>query len=322
MGSFFSSLFSSPKQDNDSEEAKKNEQESKFDVFKYDGMSYQKMGKLNDAIRCYTQALLIKDDEEVLASLVTTYTMADRGDDALETVGRLIDLNPDAIEPRISRANILFMLDRDAEVVPDCEHILEIDPKNALACYLIAKSKRTADDKIGAVADLTKAISFNAEFPAAFSLRAEILLDMMQLDEALADAEEAIRLDPEEENSYVLRGQIFEKMGNLEKAHDDYQKVLDLNPFNEKAAVNVGRLMILQKDFDGAIAFFDDAIDTNPNFAAAYAERGHAKKEKGDEKGALEDLKKSLELDPESEEAKKMNGKHSNFDDMYKGGIF
>ena len=50
--------------------------------------------------------------------------------------------------------------------------------------------------------------------------------------------------------------------------------------------------------------------------------RGRAKNLKGDKTGAFEDLKKSLELNPEGEEAQKMNGQHSNFDNMYKGGIF
>ena len=49
---------------------------------------------------------------------------------------------------------------------------------------------------------------------------------------------------------------------------------------------------------------------------------GGAKNLKGDKTGAFEDLKKSLELNPEGEEAQKMNGQHSNFDNMYKGGIF
>ena len=80
--------------------------------------------------------------------------------------------------------------------------------------------------------------------------------------------------------------------------------------------------MIEQKKYDEAIAFFDEAIETNPSFAKAYSERGRAKNLKGDKTGAFEDLKKSLELNPESEEAQKMNGQHSNFDNMYKGESF
>ena len=102
-------------------------------------------------------------------------------------------------------------------------------------------------------------------------------------------------------------------LGDIEAANSDFQQVLDLNPFNEDACILSGQLLIEQKKYDEAIAFFDEAIETNPSFA---------KNLKGDKTGAFEDLKKSLELNPEGEEAQKMNGQHSNFDNMYKGGIF
>ena len=80
--------------------------------------------------------------------------------------------------------------------------------------------------------------------------------------------------------------------------------------------------MIAQEKYDEAITFLDEAIEVNPHFAKAYAERGRAKNLKGDKAGAFEDLKKSLELNPDSEEAQRMNGQHSNFDNLYKGGIY
>ena len=59
-----------------------------------------------------------------------------------------------------------------------------------------------------------------------------------------------------------------------------------------------------------------------PDFAKAYSERGRAKNLKGDKEGALADLKKAIELNPEGAEAQKLEGQHTNFDDMYKGGDF
>ena len=96
----------------------------------------------------------------------------------------------------------------------------------------------------------------------------------------------------------------------------------EINPFNEQAYLYLGQLYINQKKLTEAIRLFDEAIELNPNFADAYKERGRAKLLNGDKDGSVEDMKKSLELNPESEEAQKMNGQHSNFDDMYKGGIF
>ena len=98
--------------------------------------------------------------------------------------------------------------------------------------------------------------------------------------------------------------------------------MLELNPFNEEAILFQGGLLIAQNKLDEAIGFFDEMIENTPDFAKAYAERGRAKNLKGDKKGAFEDLKKSIELNPEGEEAKLVEGQHSNFDNLYKGGIF
>lgn len=88
----------------------------------------------------------------------------------------------------------------------------------------------------------------------------------------------------------------------------------DLNPFNEDACILKGSLLITKNLLDEAIVFFDEAIEIKPDFAKAYAERGRAKNLKGDKEGAFEDLKKSIELNPEGEEAKKFEGQHANFE--------
>ena len=98
--------------------------------------------------------------------------------------------------------------------------------------------------------------------------------------------------------------------------------MLDLNPFNEDAYVMKGKLLIKQGKPAEAADLFTDAIELKPDFAKAFAERGRAYTLLGKSKEALEDLKQAIELDPQGEEAKKIEGQHTNFDDMYKGGIF
>ena len=311
MGNFFTSLFSSSKPAEATEDKAKNEQKN-FDILKYDGVRAQKMGKLAYAIKCFTEALNIQEDFETMSYLVSAYTMANDLGKAEDVLNRMVEMEPDHIATRLTRVNLLFMLDKDAE----------LEPSNHVAYFMMAKAKKATNDVFGAIADLTRSIALKEDFADAYLSRAEILLGLGQAKEALPDVEKAIGIVPEEESSYLLRGRIHMALGDIEAANSDFQQALDLNPFNEDACILSGQLLIEQKKYDEAIAFFDEAIETNPSFAKAYSERGRAKNLKGDKTGAFEDLKKSLELNPEGEEAQKMNGQHSNFDNMYKGGIF
>lgn len=319
MGNFFTSLFSSNKGEENNKE--KIEQKN-FDILKYDGVRAQKIGKHAYAIKCFNEALNLQEDFETLGFLVTSYTVTNQLEEALEAASRMVGLNPDNTGARLTRIQLLFMLDRDKEVIDDCQHIIQAEPENYIAFYQMAKAKRATGDQFGAIADLTKAITFKEDFPNAYLLRAEILKDMRQAEEALKDVEQTIQLAPEEENGFLLRGKIHMMLGDTEKAQADFQQTLELNPFNEEAQLLPIQLQINEGEYAEAIKALDEIIENNPEFAKAYELRGQVKNLRGDKAGAFEDLKKAVELDPNGDVAQKMNGQHSNFDNLYQGGLF
>ena len=108
----------------------------------------------------------------------------------------------------------------------------------------------------------------------------------------------------------LLRGKVKEANGQEEEAEADYQLVTEVNPFNEQAYLYLGQLFINQKKLTEAISLFDEAIELNPNFAEAYKERGRAKLLNGDKDGSVEDMKRSLELNPKDEAS--LNGEFKN----------
>ena len=317
MGNFFKSLFSSSQAMDPEEEKRK-----KFDILKYDGIRAQKMGKVAYAIKCFTEALNLQEDFETCSLLASAYMATHRTEEALGVLDRMLVLEPEHAQTRLARVNLLFLLDRDADVVSDCQYILDRDQSNHLAWFMMGKAKRTLNDPLGAIADFTKAIALKEDFTDAYLVRAQVLLAMGQAQEALPDVEKAVELAPEEETTYLLRGQIQAVLGHVDAALADYQNTLNLNPFNEDATLWTAQLLMAHNRLDEAIAFLDEAIEMKPDFAKAYSERGRAKNLKGDKEGALADLKKAIELNPEGAEAQKLEGQHTNFDDMYKGGIF
>ena len=163
MGNFFKSLFSSSKVATPEEEKSKNDQKN-FDILKYDGVRAQKIGQVAYAIKCFTEALKLQEDFETMTYLVAAYTTANKADEALEVLNRMVELEPDHINTLLTRVNVLFMLDKDVDVIADCRHILELEETNHLAWFLMGKAKRTTSDPLGAIADLTKAIALKEDF--------------------------------------------------------------------------------------------------------------------------------------------------------------
>ena len=68
---FFKSFFSG-KPANPEEEKQKNNQKN-FEIFKYDGMRAQRMGRTDYAIKCFTEALALQEDFETMGYLVQVY---------------------------------------------------------------------------------------------------------------------------------------------------------------------------------------------------------------------------------------------------------
>ncbi|MDR1879856.1 MAG: tetratricopeptide repeat protein [Tannerellaceae bacterium] len=318
MGNFFKTLFSSSQEVDAAEEKEKNDRKN-FELFKYDGIRAQQMHRTEYAIKCYLKALSIQEDFETLNHLATAYIANHELEEALEALNRMIALDPEHTAPLFTRINVLFMLDREEEAIKDCMRVIESDASNPIAWFLMGRAKKQAGDLSGAIAALTSAIELKDDFTSAYLLRAEALLAANQLPEALSDTEKALSLEAEEESAYLVKGRVHEAMGDLPAATADYEKALELNPFNEEASLHLGAILTAEGKTDEAIRFFDELIELKPEWADAYRERSKAKRQKGDDKGAQEDLRIAAGLDPESEEGEK---EEAHFDDLYKGGIF
>ncbi len=313
MANFFKTLFSGSGEESPEEKARKD-----FDVLKYDGIKALKIGKGAYAIRCFNEALKIEQDAEVLEHLVTAYTREDRTEEAVETAGRLLDIEPENGGVLLLRANLNYMIERYADVIADCERAIAIDATDARAHYLAGRAKHKNGDAIGAIVSLSNAIARKEDYAAAYLLRAEVMLATGDAADGLQDADKAAELMPEEEQAFLIRGQLHEALRDDRAAEEDYRHAMEVNPFNEQAYLLLGNLHIARNQPAEAIALFDEAVELKPDFARAYHERGRARLLAGDKEGAATDLKKALELDAERGEHLPVDGTYSNFEDMYK----
>ena len=272
---FFKSFFSG-KPANPEEEKQKNNQKN-FEIFKYDGMRAQRMGRADYAIKCFTEALALQEDFETMGYLAQVYIQSNELDEARKLLERMIRTEPEHTSTLLTLANVCYMQEDYAAMAEAAKKAIAIEEGNAMAHYLLGKADNGQNDGIMCIAHLTKAIVLKDDFTEARLLRAEALTKMHG-----AEAE----------------------------AEADYLHITELNPFNEQAFLYLGQLYIVQKKLTEAIALFDEAIELNPDFAQAYHERGRAKLLNGDKEGSMEDMKRGLELNPK--ELLDFNGQYGN----------
>lgn len=308
MPNFFKSFFSGKSETPESEKQKNDRK--RFEIFKYDGLRAQRMGRPDYAVKCFTEALAIEEDFETLGYLSQLYIQLGETAKARELLEKMAVMEPHVTNTFLTLANVCFIQEDYQAMEEAANKAIAIEEGNAVAHYLLGKARKGQDDDLMTIAHLTKAITLKDDFIETRLLRAEALLKMKQYKEVMEDVDAILAQNPEEETAILLRGKVKEDNGESEEAEKDYRLVTEINPFNEQAYLSLGLLYISQKKLTEAIGLFDEAIELNPNFAEAYKERGRAKLLNGDKDGSIEDMKKSLELNPKDEAG--LNGEFKN----------
>ncbi|ADV42102.1 lipopolysaccharide assembly protein LapB [Bacteroides helcogenes] len=305
---FFKSFFSG-KSEKPEDEKQKNDQKN-FEIFKYDGMRAQRMGRADYAVKCFTEALTIQEDFETMGYLAQVYIQTGSLEEGRKLLERMAEMEPEHTSTYLTLANVCFMQEDYPAMAEAAQKAIGIEEGNAMAHYLLGKADNGQEDSIMCIAHLTKAIVLKDDFTEARLMRAEALMKMQQYKEAMEDIDAVLTQNQEDESALLLRGKIKEATHAEEEAENDYRNVTELNPFNEQAFLYLGQLYITQKKLTEAISIFDEAIELNPNFAEAYHERGRAKLLNGDKEGSMEDMKKGLELSPK--DIQSLNGQYGN----------
>ena len=188
MINFFKSLFLGETEQTDEEKIARN-----FDVLKYDGIKALKAGKTTYAIRCFNEALKLREDAEVLDHLVNAYTREDRMEEAIVTASRMVEIEPENIQVLLLRANLNFLAEKYTDVITDSEKVVALDPANSTAYFLQGKARKAAGKQLEAIVGLSQAIRLKEDFAEARLLRAEIMLDAGDYKDGMEDAERGMR---------------------------------------------------------------------------------------------------------------------------------
>ena len=190
------------------EEKAEKRREREFDVLKYDGVRARKMGEVKYAIRCFREALALRNDSETASYLAEALLSDKQAEEARSILAKLAEELPDHIGVWLAMSRADEMMQDYTRMDEDCRAALQIDNGHAGALYRSAQAKHALHDELNAVALLTQAIVQDEHLTEAYLLRAEILRDMGSLTEAEADIDHLLedeKAQPAPEEAVMLK---------------------------------------------------------------------------------------------------------------------
>jgi tetratricopeptide (TPR) repeat protein len=143
-------------------------------------------------------------------------------------------------------------------------HVLNIDPKNAIA-YLD---------------------------------RGQAYIDAGEFNKALADFNMLEKIEPDNPKLYNNRGVIYFKRGEYDKALNEFNRSLAINPRFPLGYLNRAMLWGINKEYEKSIRDLTAAIEINKYFYLAYYYRGLAFKELNHLDRALADFQSAYKISP------------------------
>lgn len=139
------------------------------------------------------------------------------------------------------------------------------------------------------------------------------LLELRRFEEAIKEfqivADKIAAENPEVKGNtelarlYASIGDTYMRQDKLKEAEEYFKKSIEIDPHDHALAYNVAEILFAGGKTNEAITYYQLAIKIKPDWPKSYVQLGYAYLNTGDTKAALENLKKFVELAPDSPEA-------------------
>ena len=262
---FLKALFGG-KEEN-SEETRQADEQKNFDILKYDGVKALKTGQWQQAIRCLNHALNIREDLECRDYLSQALLQNNELTASYEQLQKLQEAEPENQGILLRMAQVAFLMEDYGAMASSCEKALLISQDNPEIYYLYGRACIGQGDIINSLVMYTKAIYINENYADAYLMRANVLLEKGEVEDADKDSEWLMERAPEVEDVLLLKAKVEIAKGELANALSFYNKVIEQNPFS----------------IDG------------------YRGRAELKQKTGDQQGSEEDLARLQEIEKPAE---------------------
>ena len=265
------------------------------------GACYASLGRLDDAVNSYKEALIIKQDyAEVHNSLGVSLQGLGLLSDAIKSYENSIAVSPDYAEAHNNLGNTFKELEQLESAINSYENAIAIKPNLAQAHYNLGLIFNELRDHAKAVRSYEKAIAINPNYQEAYNNLGGAFQMLSKMNLAVKCYKKAIEIDQSFLEAHINLGLLLTELGKLTEAESYLRKAITINPESSKAHNNLGNALKDLNKLEEAESSYRKAIDLKPDFANAYSNLGIIFYANGDLDSSLESLEKAYSLKPES----------------------
>ena len=179
------------------------------------------------------------------------------------------------------------------------QEALKSDPKNAQAYYGLALVSADGFDS-KAVQYVTQALDLNPKFVEAHELKANLLLEDSDEEQAFKEADAALKISPEAQGAMAIHAAI-ELLAD--RSPDTWlEKIHQVNPTYGEGYAIVAHHLVLNRRFEDGIAYYRKAIEADPRLWSARSQLGINLMRMGQEDEPREQLEMCYEHGYKNEE--------------------
>ena len=178
------------------------------------------------------------------------------------------------------------------------KNVLQIDPKDAGAWFLLAKIAEQQQEWRGAYSAYSKAVELAPDNLEARIKLGTLLLAGNNAEEALEQADAVLAANAQDPAGLALRGAVRLRQGDTEAALADAQAALQQAPEQREALALLTQIRIQQDDLPAARQTLETALEAHPDDLRLMLALAGVSERLGDAQGTTSLLRQMIEREP------------------------
>ena len=268
------------------------------------GIALLQIGKIQEAITHFEQALRIKPDyAEAHYNLGFALAQLGRTQEAIAQYQQVLRIKPDFAMAHYNFGVALEQAGKIEEAIAHYEQALRINPNYAVAHNSLGTALGQTGKIEEAITHFEQALRIKPDYDDAHNNLGLILKNQGKVPEAIAHYEQALRINPDNAEAHNNLGVALARLGRMQEAVGHWEQALRIKPDDATTHYNLGVALAQLGRTQEAIVQYQQVLEITPNNASAQSELGAALIATGNSQEAMTHLEQALQIMPDLVEA-------------------